>query len=133
MTKFLPLVLLTVFPQSGFADDLDWGFSPKQAEKIKQLETRLSTVEKLVLPPVPPAKPMASSLPAKAIEQPAFARSVPGSKLTIGGVPHTANADGIFEVDRLARPTFYTPVRSLLYNSTGIVVGGCSGGQCPNR
>lgn len=84
------------------ADDIDWGFTPKQQEKIKQLEERIKVLE---------GKSVVGKLPEKAVEvkkmpEPIKAsaepiKAVAGHKLFLDGAWHTAREDGTYYNDSI--------------------------------
>lgn len=130
-------------------------FNPAQEKRIKQLEERVAILEAAMLP-----KPAPEQMPAprevkpkakvKAATQPAtnalgaVIESAPAGKQWVkaGGVESESPWElrDITTTQSLTLPaqsapavTFPTPIRSMILNQTGYIVGGstCPGGQCP--
>lgn len=129
-------------------------FNPAQEKRIKRLEERVAVLESALLP-----KPAPEQMPAprevkpkakvKAATQPAtnalgaVIEPAPDGKewVKAGGVDSSAPWElrdiaptQSFTLPAQSAPavTFPTPIRSMILNQTGIVVGGstCPGGQC---
>lgn len=128
-------------------------FNPAQEQRIKSIEDRLSILESALLP-----KPKPEQMPAPRVKSESApkvkAKSGPATN-ELGAVIEPApdgkqwvKAGGVdsgepWELRDIASAqvstapaqsvTFPTPIRSMILNQTGYIVGGstCSGGQCP--
>lgn len=152
MSGFAFLVIAAICIVFGFAglavasDPTPKFFNPAQERRIQELEIRIAALESALKPP----QQMPAPIPAK--EKPPVkiepVTKEPVKLNTLGAPVELAPAgqhwlkvsetNWVLESDVVtapvqapaASPVFSTPVRSFIFNQTGVAVGTCKNGNC---